>query len=57
MDVRLYASILGVFIDIGAHGETRTPNICILSAVTLPIGLHGHVVGSLWGNRTRVVAV
>lgn len=26
----------------GVHGEIRTLTVCILSAVPLPIGLHGH---------------
>ena len=37
---------------IGAHGGTRTPNICVLSAATLPIGLHGHFNFG-WGSRVR----
>ena len=38
---------------IGAHGETRTPNICVLSAATLPIGLHGQTTEVYQGDETR----
>lgn len=36
----------------GARGGTRTPNICVLSAATLPVGLHGLII-QVYVKRTK----